>query len=262
MLEGVIGAIAGDIIGSIYEHNPVKQRPLCLFSVGSHFTDDTILTLAIAENLMDGGDLHKTLQKYYRKYPHAGYGAMFSQWAKDQSSEPYGSWGNGAAMRVSAIPYWYESMSEVLDAAEKSAIVTHNHEESVAAARAVAGSIWLADVGATKEEIQYFAERTGGYNLSVPLDSIRDEYSFDVSCQGSVPQSIRCFLESDDFEDAVRIAISLGGDADTMASIAGSIAGAFHGIPEHVSEEVGRRLDGDLCDLLWRFFNSQVTHVR
>lgn len=251
----MLGAIAGDIIGSVYERWNVKTPHFePLFHPHSRPTDDSVLTVAVAESILTGADLADTFKAYFTRYPHAGYGSTFSKWAMSLSRSPYHSWGNGAAMRVSPVGHACGSLEEVLERAQGTAAVTHNHPEGIKGAQATAASVFLARSGAGKDEIRDYVERTFGYDLSQSLDDIRPGYTFDVSCQGSVPQAIRAFLESDDYEDAVRKAISLGGDSDTIACIAGGIAEAFYGgVPGAIREEALDRLHAPLREVVERF---------
>jgi ADP-ribosylglycohydrolase len=231
----MLGAIAGDVIGSVYEHHSTKSVNFPLFSPSSRFTDDTVLTIATAEAILDGADYGNAYRKWARRYPNAGYGGTFRRWMFDAAMGPYNSWGNGSAMRVSPIGWAFSSREEVLREAEASAAVTHNHPEGIRGAQAVALAIFLARTGSGKEEIRSELAESFGYDLQRTVEEIRPNYRFDVSCQGSVPEAIVAFLDSDGVESAIRLAISLGGDADTQAAIAGSIAEAFYG---GVSEEI------------------------
>ena len=249
----MMGAIAGDIIGSVHEIAGTKTKDFPLFGPEHRFTDDTVLTVAVAEWLMDDTDLVETLQRYVYRYPEAGYGGSFMHWAFAGSIEPYNSWGNGSAMRVSPVAWACDSLEDVLRLAEQSAAVTHNHPEGIRGAQAAAAAMFLARTCHEPEAIQEYIEQTFGYDLSTPLDDIRPRYCFDVSCQGSVPQSIRAFLEADSYEETVRNAISLGGDADTMACIAGGIAQARWGLPDDVRTCALMRLDDHLTSVVERF---------
>jgi ADP-ribosylglycohydrolase len=250
----VIGVLAGDIIGSVHEGSGTKSKDFPLFVEDSRFTDDTVLTIAVAEQLLRGGDYIDLFHDYFHAYPLAGYGASFIRWAGYRRREPYNSWGNGSAMRVSPVGFACETLGEVLAHAEQSAIVTHNHPEGIRGAQATAVAVFLARTGKGKAEIKTAIEREFGYNLGQRLDEIRPSYTFDVSCQGSVPESIIAFLESNSYEDAVRNAISLGGDADTMACIAGGIAEAFYGgIPEEIESRALAVLDGRLRGVVEEF---------
>jgi ADP-ribosylglycohydrolase len=231
----MIGAICGDIVGSVHEGAGTKTKDFPLFVPRCRFTDDTVLTVAVAARLLHGGTYIDLFHEYFHAYPQAGYGGTFADWARRRLREPYQSWGNGAAMRVSPIGVTCDSLDQVLAEARRSAEVTHNHPEGIRGAEATAAAVFLARTGSSKAAIRADLERMFGYPLSGRLDDIREGYRFDVSCQGSVPQSILAFLESDSYEDSIRNAISLGGDADTMAAIAGGIAEAFHGgVPEHI----------------------------
>jgi ADP-ribosylglycohydrolase len=251
----MLGAIAGDIIGSVYEGRNVKTPHFDpLFHPRGHPTDDTVLTVAVADSILNGADLADKLKEYFRRYPHAGYGGTFFRWACSISRSPYNSWGNGSAMRVSPVGHAYGSLEEVLKYARGTADVTHNHPEGVKGAQATAAAIFLARSGSNKDEIRDYVERTFGYDLSRTLDEIRPSYVFDVSCQGSVPQAITAFLESDHYEDAVRKAVSLGGDSDTIACITGGIAEAFYGgVPGPIAEEALARLDVPLRAVVEQF---------
>lgn len=253
----MLGAIAGDIIGSVYEARNIKTTRFPLFGETSTFTDDSVLTVALADCILTGADFIDKLQEYYKLYPNAGYGGSFIQWASSSSRQPYNSWGNGSAMRVSPIGFAYDSIEAVLDRAKKSAEVTHNHEEGIKGAQATAAAVFLARTGNSKEDIKHYVESTFGYSLDEPLDSIRKHYSFDISCQGSVPQSITAFLESNDFEDAIRKAVSIGGDSDTIACICGGIAHAFYKeIPDPIMDNVYRILDTRLRRMVTLFCNK------
>lgn len=246
----MLGAIAGDIIGSIYERNNIKTKQFPLFRDASRFTDDTVLTVAIADAVLHHGDYIDALKRYHQSFPRAGYGGTFKTWATSDSREPYNSWGNGSAMRVSPIGFAFDMLETVLQEAERSAAVTHNHPEGIKGAQATAAAIFLARQGQSKSDIKAYIESTFAYDLSQSLDEIRPAYQFDVSCQGSVPQAITAFLESSDFEDAIRNAISLGGDSDTIACIAGSIAEVFYrGVPEAIAQAVKTRLDPSLLQV-------------
>jgi ADP-ribosylglycohydrolase len=250
----MLGAIAGDVIGSILEVSGTKRKDFPLFTKRNRFTDDTVLTVAVAEKYLRGGDLVDLFHEYVREYPTAGFGGTFVRWAEQGKREPYNSWGNGAAMRVSPVGVIFDSLEEVEAEARRTAEVTHNHPEGVKGAQSTAAAVFLARTGHSKDAIREHIESVYGYDLGQSLDDIRPRYFFDVSCQGSVPQSIIAFLESTDFEDAVRNAISLGGDADTMACIAGSIAEAYYGgVPEHIRGPVVERLDNRIEGVLTEF---------
>jgi ADP-ribosylglycohydrolase len=250
----MLGAIAGDIIGSIYEGRPIKTTEFPLFHRHSHPTDDTVLTIALADSILSGKDYLDNLKEYFSRYPEAGYGGSFARWAMSVKRAPYNSWGNGAAMRVSPVGFAYPTLDEVLDRAKASAEVTHNHPEGIKGAQATAAAIFLARSGAGKAGIQGYVEQTFGYNLSEPLNDLRRHYSFDVSCQGTVPPALVAFLDSRDYEDAVRKAVSLGGDSDTLACITGGIAQAFYGgVPTRIKKKVYELLDQDLRGVVQEF---------
>jgi ADP-ribosylglycohydrolase len=250
----MMGAIAGDVVGSVYEARPIKQKEFPLFSRNSTFTDDTVLTVAVADALLTDGDYARAYQEYFARHPGRGYGASFADWAVSRLAIPYGSYGNGAAMRVSPVAWAKGTLESVRDEARRSAAVTHDHPEGLKGAMATAAAIFLARKGEDKIAIRRYLSESFGYALDRNLDAIRPGYSFDVSCQGSVPESIICFLESVDYEDALRNAVSLGGDADTMACIAGAIAEAFYGgVPDEIAARTRARLDAGLLDVIDRF---------
>lgn len=253
----MLGAIAGDIIGSVYEGNNIKTKDFPLFSPHCRFTDDTVLTVAIADALLHDKDYAELLKQYYRRYPHAGYGMNFKIWGESSKSQPYNSWGNGSAMRVSPVGFVFNDLDLVLAQAKRSAEVTHNHPEGIKGAQATAAAIFLARNGCDKIAIASYLETTFAYDLSPTLDTIRPNYQFDISCQGSVPQAIIAFLESVDFEDAIRNAISLGGDSDTIAAIAGGIAHAFYGdIPQPIAQQTLMYLDQPLRVVTEKFMSK------
>ena len=253
----MIGAIVGDVVGSYFEHSPTKYTDFDLYSEESCFTDDTVLTVAVADWILNGGELRTYFHDYVDRYPDAGYGGTFINWAQCRESEPYGSWGNGSAMRVSPVAYARESLRDVLRLAEESAAVTHNHPDGILGAVAVAGCVFVARTGGTKDDIRRFVGTEVGYDLSRTIDKIRPFYSFDVSCSGSVPEAITAFLESTSVEHAIRLAVSLGGDADTMACVAGAIAEPFHGgVPDELWLPARDRLDRDLVGKVDAFRNA------
>lgn len=255
----MLGAITGDIIGSIYESrsNRIKTKDFPLFSKRCRFTDDTVLTVALAHTILSGESYVANLKRFYNKYPDRGYGGSFRSWAESMSSEPYNSYGNGAAMRISPAGFAYDDIDTVLKKAEEYTIVTHNHIEGVKGAQATASAIFLARKKRSKEEIKAYIENAFGYDLRRHVDEIRPSYRFDVSSQGTVPQAIRSFLDSTDFEDAIRTAVSLGGDSDTLACITGGIAQAFYGgIPLEIQKEVYRILDHDLANITRAFMEK------
>ena len=255
------GAILGDIVGSPYEfdHNNYKAKDFPLFSQRSEFTDDTVMTLAVAKALLDtrGQDdvaikaaLVREMQRLGRTYPDKGYGAQFDSWLYEDDPQPYHSYGNGSAMRVSPAAWLAENMAEVMRLAQFTAEVTHDHPEGIKGAQATAAAVFLARTGHSKEEIKAYVEREFGYDLSRTCDEIRPAYRHVESCQETVPQAITAFLESTDFEDALRTAVSLGGDSDTLAAITGSIAEAFYGVPEDLKQECRQRLTPELAEML------------
>ena len=249
----MLGAIIGDIVGSVYEWNNIKTKDFPLFSKKCFFTDDTVMTLAVAEALLNGGsaeDYVAAMKRLGGMYPHSGYGASFGYWLSSDSSEPYNSWGNGSAMRVSPVGWFYDTLAETQAAAELSAAVTHNHPEGIKGAQSTAAAIFLACNGHSKQEIKDYIERTYDYALSRTLDEIRPTYQFNESCMETVPEAITAFLESTDFEDAIRNAISLGGDSDTLAAITGSIAEAAYGIPSEIRNTAVTHLDSPLRAVL------------
>jgi ADP-ribosylglycohydrolase len=250
----MIGAIAGDIIGSIYEHDNLRSKEFELFDPRCVFTDDTVLTVALAEAILTDGDYVALMRDYYRRYPDAGYGSSFHVWARSERPQPYNSWGNGAAMRISSVGFAFGTLEEVLARATQYTEVTHDHPEGLKGARATAAAVFLARTGASREEIREFTRQQTGYDLSRTLDDIRPGYSFNLSCQGTVPEAIIAFLEATSYEDAIRNAISLGGDSDTLACITGGIADAFYGgVPAVIAAKVFEILDDDLAAVTREF---------
>lgn len=260
----MLGAIIGDIVGSPYEleANNIKTIDFPLFSSNSHFTDDTVMTVAVAEGLINGcNDYEKTelqvirsMQMLGREYPNAGYGYRFNQWLYSNTPQPYNSFGNGSAMRVSAVAWLYHSMAEVRRFARLTAKVTHNHPQGIKGAEATAAAIFLARQGRSKSEIKKYIEAEFEYNLNRTCDEIRPAYVRSESCQETVPRAITAFLEGDSFENAVRLAVSLGGDSDTIAAIAGSIAEGFYGIPENIRTKGLLLLDDNLKHKVMQFY--------
>jgi ADP-ribosylglycohydrolase len=250
----MIGAIAGDVIGSVFEGSGLKIQEFPLFSPRSTYTDDTVLTVAVAATILDGRDYAECLRTFGRRHPGRGYGGFFQRWLADDMRGPYDSWGNGSAMRVCPVGWAFDSVEEVLREAQRSAEVTHNHPEGIRGAQATALSVHLARRGFERNQIRQEISDRFGYDLDRTVEQILAVYTYDVSCQGSVPESILCFLDSVDFEGALRLAISLGGDADTMACIAGGIAEAHHGgVPESLEGAVRERLTPDLLEVVDRF---------
>jgi ADP-ribosylglycohydrolase len=250
----IIGAVAGDVIGSYYEGKNFKTAYFPLFTSQSTFTDDTVLTMAVADAILNQRDFKEAILTYGRKYPNRGYGGLFRSWLKEKDPQPYNSFGNGSAMRVSSVGFAYDSLDTVLEVAEQSAVVSHNHEEGIKGAKAIAVAIFLSRKGQTKSEIKTHIETTFGYDLDKSLDTMRPFYRFDATCQGTVPQAIRAFLESSDYENAIRLAISIGGDSDTIACMAGGIAAAYYKeIPEAIITGVVARLPVEFIGLLNQF---------
>ena len=265
----MLGAIFGDIVGSVYEFNNTDRYDFKLLSGWSAPTDDSYMTLAVAEALMETyGQDDETVRKavvnrmqYVGKlYPHAGYGGMFRRWLLEKDPKPYNSFGNGSAMRVSAAGWLYRTLGETLRAARLTAEVTHDHPEGIKGAQAVAAAIFLARAGAEKERIAGFVSKTFGYDLDRTLDEIRPGYGFYEICQRSVPEAVIAFLEGDSYEDVIRKAVSLGGDSDTIACMAGSIAEAYFGMPEELKEEALSRLDPPMRDIVHEFRSFYRKH--
>lgn len=256
-MKGIIGTICGDIIGSSREFRPQKTKDFSLYDGYSTFTDDTVMTLAIASWLIKDKSSKEVLiseiRKFGLKYPNAGYGGMFMNWLNQDNPEPYGSWANGSAMRVSPVSWVADSLEESQKLAKMSAIVTHNHPEGIKGALATNDAIYLARNSFTKEKIKKHIEDNYRYDLNRKLDDIRPDYKFDVSCKGSVPESIICFLEAEDYEDTIRNAVSLGGDADTQAAIAGGIASAYWDVPSKIAARGIKRLDYNLLEVFLEF---------
>lgn len=250
----IIGAVIGDVIGSVFEWNNVKTTEFELFNPHCEFTDDTVLTIAVADSILNRKDFAKTIWEYGRKYPGRGYGGHFVQWLMEDDLKPYGSYGNGSAMRVSAVGFAFQDLETVLKIAKQTAEVTHNHPEEIKGAQATAAAIFLARQGKSKKVIKEYITSTFGYNLDFTLDEIRPVYEFDVTCQGSVPQAIVAFLESSDFEGAIRLAISIGGDSDTIACITGGIASAYYKeIPKNLVDFVVDKLPIEFIEIMNRF---------
>lgn len=235
----MLGAIIGDIVGSVYEWNRIKTKDFPFLTDNCFFTDDSVCTVAVADILLHGLPPAETMQKWCRRYPACSYGGNFGYWIYANPPEPYHSYGNGAAMRVSPAAFLNrDDLDAALSAADRVTEITHNHPEGMKGARATTYAIWLAFQGEYPEAIRQTVAAVYNYDRSQTVDAIRPDYGFDESCQGTVPQAITCALESVSFEDAVRNAVSLGGDADTLAAIAGAIGEAMHGIPETFKEQV------------------------
>lgn len=257
-MKGIIGAIAGDVIGSAYEFNPTRDYDFKLFTPKSTFTDDTVLTMANAIWLLeDEQHTHESLANIMMdmcwKYPDRGYGGRFAQWIHSSHPEPYNSFGNGSAMRVSPVGYYAQTLDEALALAQISAEVTHNHPEGIKGAQATAAAIFLARQGKSKQEIRDYVAKTFNYDLSRTLDEIRPTFTFDETCQRTVPEAITCFMEGKDYEDVVRLSVALAGDADTIAAIAGSISSAVDDVPNEITQPVIALLSEQFCTTLLRF---------
>lgn len=250
--------MTGDIVGSVYEWANIKHknfRPL--FSARAFFTDDTVLTVALMDSILHDAGYDDMLRQYYLEYPHAGYGHLFHEWCKYGNRQGYNSWGNGAAMRTSAVGFAYGTLDEVLEKAEKYAAYTHNHPEGIKGAQATSSAIFLARTGSSKADIKDYIVQAFGYDLGRTLDEIRPNYTFNESCQGTVPEAIVAFLESNDFEDAIRNAISLGGDSDTLTCITGGIAEAFYGdIPQDIANKSMEKLTPNMRDVVYQFYQA------
>jgi ADP-ribosylglycohydrolase len=264
------GAILGDIIGSPYEFDRgSKTRNFPLFSGHSTYTDDTVMTIAVADAYlpvqpeMEDETIRQRvimkMQKYGRRYPYAGYGGRFRRWLRDRNPKPYNSWGNGSAMRVSSVGWLYQDLETVRRMARLSADVTHNHPEGIKGAEATASAIFLARTGSTKAEIKAYIAENFHYDLSRTCDEIRPGYHHVESCQETVPEAITAFLEGESFEDVIRTAVSLGSDCDTLTCIAGSIAEAFYGVPGELKAECRKRLPEDLREVLQIFEERMKT---
>jgi len=254
----MIGSIAGDVIGSVFERLPTRSTDFALFGPRSRFTDDTVMTVATAQAILEGIDYRESYRAWGARYPAAGYGPRFRAWLRHPDPPPLGSLGNGAAMRVSPVGLAFATEAEVLREAERSASVSHDHPEGIRGAQAVALAVFLARTGAAREEIRGEIGGRFGYDLDRTVAEIRPTYRtgtrFDMTAAGSVPEAIVAFLDSEGFEDAVRLAISLGGDSDTQACIAGGIAQAYHGgVPEEITREVRTRLPADMLEVIDAF---------
>jgi len=261
----MLGAIAGDIIGSPYEYLGFKEKDFPLFSDHSFFTDDTVLTVAVADAVLHDLDFTQTLKQYGRRYPEAGYGGSFYNWMLSESLEPYNSWGNGCAMRTSPIGFLLDDESSVLKVSRKCAAVTHNHHEGIRGSQAVSFGIFLARQGVSKENIRNEIFKWFGYDLTRHMGEIQPTYRFTITCQGTVPPAFIAFLDSEDYESAVRNAVSLGGDADTLACIAGALAEAYYKeIPAQIIAETRKRLPQEFLDIIDEFYevmNKKSTNL-
>jgi ADP-ribosyl-[dinitrogen reductase] hydrolase len=235
----MLGAVVGDVIGSPFEQCNVKSTAFRLFDRGAQCTDDSILTVATADAILTDGDYRRAYQDYFHRFPNAGYGGKFVVWANRREAQPYNSWGNGSAMRSSPVGWARSTLDAVLDEAERTAAVTHDHPDGIMGAQAVAACVFLARTEHDRERIREFVHVGCHYPLDRSLDEIRPKYEFDATCKGTVPVAVQAFLESTDFESAIRLAVSVGGDSDTIACIAGAIAHAYYGqIPKHLLQPV------------------------
>lgn len=250
----ILGAVIGDIIGSVFEWNNYRAKDFKLFCSDTDFTDDSVMTFATMHAVLNGTDFAGAYHSFGNEYPGRGYGGGFLGWLMSSDPKPYGSYGNGSAMRVSPVGWAYDTIDDVLENAKKSAEVTHNHPEGIKGAQATAAAVFLARTGSSKEEIKKYIETTFGYDLSRTCDEVRKVYEYDVSCQGTVPEAIIAFLDSTDYEDAIRNAISLGGDSDTLACITGGIAEAFYKeIPEYIIDKALGLLPIELIEIVEKF---------
>jgi len=256
----LFGAITGDIVGSIYEFRNIKTKDFPFFPASGYITDDSCMTIAVAKALIDwkrtGGDLQQLTIEAMRdlgaKYPHMGYGHGFARWLISENPEPYNSWGNGAAMRISAAGWVGQSITEVKRLSYMVTAVTHDHIEGIKGAEATAVAIFLARTGKSKEEIARYITRNY-YDWCSSVDELQANYSWDGSCQGTVPPALQCFFESESFEDAIRNAISIGGDSDTIGAITGAVAEAFYGIPDKILETTKTYIPEDLMQIILDF---------
>ncbi len=250
----LLGAVAGDVIGSVYEFSRQKSHDFPLFTRESRVTDDSVLTLAVANAILHRRDYLDSLREFARRYPNCGYGGFFRKWVYSDDPKPYNSYGNGSAMRVSAVGWAFNTIEDVLAEAGRCAAVTHNHPEGIKGAQATALSVFLARRTENKERIKREITTRFGYDLDRTLDDIRPAYEFNETCQATVPQAVTAFLESDGFEDAIRKAVSLGGDADTLAAITGSIAEPYYGgVPMTIIDELSRRVPAPLWGIIEEF---------
>jgi len=249
----MIGAIAGDVIGSVYEWHPTKSKRFELLRADCFFTDDTVMTIACAQVLLGQGAYAERYRTLGRRYPNAGYGGRFAHWLWSDDAGPYNSWGNGSAMRVSPVGFACNTVDQVMSEAARSAEVTHNHPEGVKGAQATALAIYMARTGSSKDDIRRAITQRFRYDLERTVAQILPTYRFDESCQGTVPEAIICFLEATGYEDAIRNAISLGGDADTLACITGGIAQAFYGVPDDIVAFTRSRLPQEFLDTIDAF---------
>lgn len=260
--SGILGAVIGDIVGSTHEFVQTKSTDFDFYTDNNHYTDDSVMTIAVADWLIStpkpvsNDTLPFIMRKWGNRYPWAGYGGMFKRWLVspyEADQRPYNSFGNGAGMRVSACGFFAQSLDEALHLAKLSAEVSHNHPEGIKGAQTIASAIFLARQQMHKDKIRTYIEQTFGYDLSRTCDDIRPDYEFDVTCQGSCPEAIIAFLESNDFEDAIRLAISLGGDSDTIGAMTGGIAAAYYGIPDKLARKALEYLPEEMVEVLKEF---------
>lgn len=253
----MIGGIIGDIVGSIYEDGNIKTKDFPLWNDRCHFTDDTVLTVATADWIINGGVCENYYYSYVNRFPNCGYGTGFMKWYFNRKYHgkfiPYNSYGNGSAMRVSPIGWAYDNMENVMKVSMDSASCTHNHEEGIKGAQAIASCIFLARNKESKEVIKKYVEDSFGYDLNTSIRKIIENYTWNATCQHTVPQAILSFLESDNFEDSIRNAISLGGDSDTIACMTGAISEAYWGVPVDLVKTAYKFLPLDLCDVIEKF---------
>ena len=253
----MIGAIIGDIAGSIYEWNPIKTKDFPLLPEKCFFTDDTVLTAAIAESIVTNNSYLESVRTIGARYPNSGYGGSFRDWLYSPVTEPYNSWGNGSAMRVSPVGFAFNTTEDVLREAKNTSIITHDHPEGIKGAQATALAVFLARTGHSKEAIRAEIQNKFKYDLDRTVDHVRPNYRFDVSCQGTVPEALIAFLDSSSYEDTIRNAISLGGDADTLACIAGGIAEAFYGdISKDLIRKAKSFLTSDIIEITDEFYKT------
>ncbi len=262
----MLGAVVGDIVGSIYEFNNIRRKEFSLFSPDCFFTDDSVMTFAVAESLRKtkkknfknlGIQAIKEMQKFGKLYPHAGYGSSFKWWLKEKNPQPYNSYGNGSAMRVSSVAYFAESLEELKKLSDEVTSVSHNHPECVKGAEATAVAIWLALNKYSKDEIKNYIEENY-YKLDFDYEELKEKYYFNETCQNTVPQAIYCFLISNDFEDCLRTSVSIGGDTDTLCAISCAIAEAYYGIPEKIQNSALTYLDKRLLKLYTKYYRKNT----
>lgn len=257
----MLGAVIGDIVGSIYEFDNHRSKDFPFFGEGADFTDDSVLTFAVAESLLHGHEPRLALHRWAVRYPNRGYGGGFAAWLRTRELAPYNSFGNGAAMRVSPAALLANTLDEALGHARRVTVATHDHPEGIKGALATAHAIFLARFGAGPGEIRRTIEVRYGYDLDRTVDQIRPGYAFNETCQETVPEALVCALEARDFEDAIRNAVSIGGDSDTLAAIAGPVAEARFGIPDDIAEEAMRRLTDEMREVLHALYaRSEYGH--